>query len=59
VIKDSKNSKDASYKFHKSYAAGNDAYYLKEYKFQKGDNVNFSYATINGKKTIISIYRAN
>ncbi|MCL1865314.1 MAG: SH3 domain-containing protein [Spirochaetes bacterium] len=49
VIKD---SKDKTYKFYKHYPSV--AFkYLKE--LQNGDKVSFSYVTIDGKKTIISI----
>ena len=51
VIKD---KEDASYKFYKSYSSGDDAEYLKK-EFQKGDNISFSYVTIDGEKIIINI----
>ncbi|MCL1833185.1 MAG: hypothetical protein FWG49_01660, partial [Leptospirales bacterium] len=57
VIKDKKDSKDMSYKFYKSYASSYEAESLKKENFKKGDNVNFEYATIDGEKIIIGIWR--
>jgi uncharacterized protein YraI/Cu/Ag efflux protein CusF len=56
VIKDKEVSKDTTYKLYKNFAS--DEYYtelLKELK--KGDNVNFKYATIDGKKIVLTMWK--